>query len=368
MKKYDAVILGGGVAGLGTALHLAKAGRKVVILTRPPGMGEASPAAAGILDPLLEMGARTPFLDLCLEAFKGFGTLIGELRRRGGNDGGYQKLGMYYIAMNRAEEAELVKRLKWQSKSGFPVEWKSRSEILKAEPCASAEARGGLFYPKVTRVFPQDFLGALRRYAVSSGVEIRESTAEPRLETDKGRVRGLAAGDLRIKTGTIVNAMGSWAGLSSFAGVRVPVVPVRGQILLSKPESGFGVRAILHTLNGAYLVPWKKNRFLMGSTVEFSGFRPHPTRAGLKSIRRRISKLVPDSVKLREETSWAGLRPYAKDRLPLIGATRLDGLFLAAGFFRSGILIGVHAGGLLARMILSGRMPRALSAFSPGRF
>ena len=120
-------------------------------------------------------------------------------------------------------------------------------------------------------------------------------------------------------------------------------------------------------MDGGYIVPWDPGTLLLGSTVERAGFKAKTTAKGLRSIRRRTEKIVPGLKTARIVTSWAGLRPFPEDRLPIIGPAAVKGLYRAAGYYRSGILISGLAGALLARGIVTGRMPRRLKPFSPNR-
>jgi glycine/D-amino acid oxidase-like deaminating enzyme len=125
------------------------------------------------------------------------------------------------------------------------------------------------------------------------------------------------------------------------------------------------ISTIVHSLDGIYIVPWGRGEYLVGSTVERAGFKPHPTKAGIQKIMKGAARLLPAIADLKTKTAWAGLRPLAKNRFPLIGPTPVRGYYWAAGYYRSGILIGNFVGKLLAQGILSGKWPRLLAPFSP---
>lgn len=367
MKPYDAIVVGTGIAGLSTAIGLAHSGKRVLAIGRKALKGEASPAAAGILDPMVDMEPRNPMLALGLESFRGFTSFIRRLRARTGMDVGYARPGLLYLALSDAEKQVLRKRFHWQRRCRIPLRWLTREAILRKEPACSKRVRAALFYPTIGRVHPRRLMRAMERWAKLSGVSIRKYASGATWLRRGGAVAGVRVGQRTFRSGVIVNAAGAWAGAKGRGGGRLPVRPARGQLLLMKGR-GPKIRTILHSLGGAYIVPWDSGEYLLGSTVEFVGYRPRITRPGVAGIRRRTKSMAPAISKWKLRKAWAGLRPCAKDRLPILGAMPLSGLYAATGFYRSGILIGFHAGQLLARGIVEGSMPHLLRPFSPGRF
>lgn len=360
-RRYDVIVVGAGVAGLGAAAALAEEGKKVLVLSKKF-RGEASPASAGILDPFLEMTPHHPLFKLCRTAFRDYPAFLKKIG--GEKKAGYEMTGMLYVAMDAADEQKLEKRYRWQKKTGIPVKWLSRQSILKRNPDLTPGVRCGLFYPEIARVQPRQLLAAWIEYLKKCGVHFVLSPVSPVLKLSK-KVQGVRCGKISYEAPCVINAMGAWAGLKGF-GVRVPVLPARGQILVMKGK--LRISTIVHTLNGGYVVPWGKGRYLVGSNVEFCGFKPQVTRQGLKDILKRNERVLPRLRGCRRVDAWAGLRPYSKKRIPWIGQTSIPGFYLAAGYYRSGILISATAGKLLAKAIISGKMPPLLRAFQPGKF
>jgi glycine oxidase len=362
-KFYDAIVLGAGVAGLGAATALAEEGRKVLVVSKK-NRGEASPASAGILDPFLEMRPGHPLFPLCLSSFKNYPAFLKKIRFTGAH--AYEKTGMLYVAMNKREEALLKKRHTWQKKTPVPVKWISSQSILKEHPDVEPSLRSGLFYPTIGRVQPRRLLASWVRYAKKMGVKFVWTQNPAALKIKSGRVEGVSAGRDFYPSSCVINATGAWAGVKQKLGVRAPVLPARGQICMVRGK--LRINTILHTLDGGYVVPWGRGKYLVGSNVEFCGFKPSVTPHGLRDILRRNQRVLPKLLHCKRFESWAGLRPFSEKHLPLIGPTRIKGLYLAAGYYRSGILISALAGKLLAKGIISGKMPPALKAFQPRKF
>ncbi|MBI3307400.1 MAG: FAD-dependent oxidoreductase [Candidatus Omnitrophica bacterium] len=366
MLDYDVIVMGAGISGYGAALALAKRGKKVLILDKKGIQGEATPRSAGILDPVLELFPKSPILPLTFLSFRKYSGYIRDLVKKTGRSIDFKKAGMLYIARNSEEEKNLKKKLIWQKKAGMRVKWLSGNQVLNFAPAVTSSVRSGLFYPMVGKVNPKKLLFALRRYAHKLGIEYLKVGPEPKLRVKNASVQGIAIGKKSFNAPVVINATGSWAGIVRDTKLRLPISPVRGQILIMEGE--LKTNTILHSLDGAYIVPWGRRRYLIGSTVEFAGYHPYVTRRGLQDIRARAERLAPDVRNMKVIDQWAGLRPFPADRLPVIGPAKIRGLYHAAGYFRSGVLIGFTAGELLAKGIIAGKMPRLLRAFSPERF
>jgi len=364
-QTYDQIVLGTGVAGLCSALALARRGQRVLLLGRKGIRGGSSPAAAGILDPLLEMKPGNPLLKLTLRAFSDYPSFVRGLKKLTGQNADYRRTGLLYVARSARESAILEKQYRWQSQMGFPVRRFTREMILKKYPTMTPDVCFGIYYPTLSKINPAKLVKILERVAKQAGVKLLRLSKDSRLVLNRGSVAGVRAGKDFFESTTVINATGSWSGVNRRLAVRAPIVPIRGQILILKGKEK--IRTILHSLDGTYIVPWDPGTFLVGSTVEQVGFKSHATHAGLNDIRRRAVQLSPCVARWRRVTSWAGLRPRSKDYLPLIGPTSVKGLYFATGYYRSGILIAPLAGKLLAKGILSGKIPSILKSFSPNR-
>lgn len=332
-KQYDVIVAGRGIAGLTAALALAKRGKRVLVVGKKSKKGEATPASAGILDPFLEMKPHSLLFKLSCAAYRFYPGFIAKLKKETGLDPGYEACGMLYVAFTPAEEHELRRRYAWQKRAGIKMRILNAKEVLQREPALNPKLRMGLLYEDLPRVQPRRLMKAIVKCARQHGVEFKNGEGLP----------------INSSAPVLINATGAWAAQAH--GMRLPVSPVRGQILLAR--SSVKMRAILHSLDGGYIVPWGKNRYLLGSTVEHAGFKPRVTRAGVASIKKKIMRIVPGLAKMKVVDSWAGLRPYSKINRPLIGRTNKKGVYVAAGYYRSGILISPYVAEGLADLIES---------------
>ncbi len=117
----------------------------------------------------------------------------------------------------------------------------------------------------------------------------------------------------------------------------------------------------------AYLSPRDDGRILVGSTVEMAGYRRGATAAAVRDLLAGAIRLVPELSGATVTRAWAGFRPYTQDELPLIGRVDIDGLLVATGHFRNGVLLAPITGEIIAALILGEAPAHDITAFSPRR-
>ena len=149
---------------------------------------------------------------------------------------------------------------------------------------------------------------------------------------------------------------------------RVPVRPVKGQVLRLRDPNGPGL--VERTIRGeqAYFVPRGDGRYVLGATMEERGWDVQPTAGGVYELLRDISELVPGVFELEIEELIAGLRPATPDNLPAIGPGALEGLVWATGHFRNGILLTPVTADLVAGVLAGESLPDWAEPANPQRF
>ncbi|MEU9385254.1 FAD-dependent oxidoreductase, partial [Streptomyces sp. NPDC048279] len=197
-----------------------------------------------------------------------------------------------------------------------------------------------------------------------------------RLEVVRERATGAVtrAGDL-LAADRVVLAAGSLSG--RLAGVPEdvlpPVRPVKGQVLrLTVPAAyaPFLSRTVRAVVRGGhlYLVPRENGELVVGATSEELGWDTTVTAGGVYELLRDAHELVPGITELPLTETRAGLRPGSPDNAPLLGPTRLDGLLLATGHHRNGVLLTPVTGDVMAELLTGGELPEAVRPFTPKRF
>jgi glycine oxidase len=187
---------------------------------------------------------------------------------------------------------------------------------------------------------PRALVLALAEAARRAGVTLRTGARVERLEQRSGRVSGvgLAGGEV-MRADHVVAAAGAWS--TAIEGLpRIPLRPVKGQILRLRDPAGPGLLERIVRFEGGYLVPRGDGRYVLGATMEERGFDTTVTAGGLYALLRDAGEIVPGVHELVIEEMSAGLRPATPDNAPVLGPSEeLAGLHWAAGHHRNGILL-----------------------------
>jgi glycine oxidase len=366
VQTSDVIVVGGGIVGLSAARTLASAGARVLVVERQRVGCEASAAAAGMIAPQVEAEGDSPLLRLGLRARDRHLALARELEEETGIGVDLSALGLIAVALTEADEAALVRQRDWQSALGLPGELLGPDELREAEPNLTRAARRGLLLPGDRRVDNVRLTRALAASAVTRGAALLCGRPVTSLVVEGGRVAGVRAGPEVLRSPTVINAMGAWAGQLGGDPQPPPVEPVRGQIVAFDMAPPL-LRHVVCSPHG-YLVPRSDGRLLAGSTTEKAGFDKSVTAGALRRVLDIALEIAPHLGDVRIADTWAGLRPGSPDGAPILGGGRIPGLFYAGGLYRSGVLLGPLVGELVAALAL-GRPPGVdLSPFRPERF
>jgi glycine oxidase len=363
------LVVGGGAIGCSLAYYLRRAGAEVTLLERERIGSGASSAAAGMLAPLAESHEPGPFAQLALRGLELFHSDANEIMSESGIDFEFRRDGVLRVAENDEEAERLRRILSVQPANGPPVEWLDRPALRALEPALAPSMVGALYTPREGHVNPVRLTAALAAAAARRGALILEGTPLLRLDRDDRRVTSAQTGRAAIAADHVVLAGGAWMGAMRGAlGSSVPVAPVRGQMaaLMLTPSP---IRRVVYSHNG-YLVPKADGSIFVGATEEHdAGFDTTVTARGLRSLLDVAERLVPALSGAAYLRSWAGLRPCAPDRMPIIGLlSGYDNVTVAGGHFRNGILLSLVTGRLLADFLTTGTLPAELASFSPARF
>jgi glycine oxidase len=364
----DVVVIGGGVMGCAVALRLAQRGLAVVVIERGIPGAEASSAAAGILGPQMEADGPGPLLELGLVSRALYPALATELREATGIDIGYARSGVLAVALDEAEEGDLVRRRTWQTARGLRVETVGPALLRTHEPHVGAGVRAALRFPDDAQVNARELARALSQAAAVAGARFLPGRYVRRVVVAGGAATGVELDSEIIDAGTVVVAAGSWSGLVEGSGVPASVVrPARGQLVSIETRPPL-LRHVVSVHGRGYLVPRRDGTVLAGSTVEMAGFRKEVTVGGLAEILTLARALVPALADAPVTATWSNFRPYTEDHLPVLGATPVRGLVLATGHFRNGILLCPVTAQAIADLIVTGASNVDLAPFSVSRF
>jgi glycine oxidase len=362
--SYDVIVVGGGPIGAASARELALAGRRVLVLEPGGDRGQAWRAAAGMLAPQIEAEPDDPLLELGLAGRELYSTLAPALRETTGLEIGLWREGIAHVAANEAEAAELRARCAWQRQHSFLSDWLDADEVRVRWPWLGS-TEGALWAAREGALEPEKLVAALLADATRLGATLREDAALGVVQRGD-RIAGVVGQRDRYSAADVLLAAGAWSGSVEGVPRPVAVAPVRGQ-MVALPWPAGARRAIVYG-HGCYLMA-RGDEAILGSTMEYVGYRPETTSAGLARIFGAATALCPSFSTASVKRTWAGLRPVTPDGRPIIGAEpRLPGLWYATGHGRNGILLAGITG-VIVRQLLSGEPTvEDIDAYSPARF
>ncbi|HEV7937174.1 MAG TPA: FAD-dependent oxidoreductase [Solirubrobacteraceae bacterium] len=380
-SKVDLAVLGGGIIGLSVAWRARLLGMSVALLERDELGSGATHVAAGMLAPVAEVEfgeAGRRVLEIGVRSAGMWPDFAAELEQATGIEVGLRRMGTLVVARDEDEARELERQLAFRESLGLRALRLRASEAREREPSLAPTVRLALEAPEDHSVDPRRVVTALRRACELEGVLVCEHTHVHGLELDADAKRvvgvrvsrrwaddveavGVADGDVledraceSIYARDVVVAMGAWSG--GLPGLpeaaRVPVRPVKGQIMRLCDPAGPGLLERVVRFEGGYLVPRGDGRYVLGATMEERGFEPCATAGGVYELLREGHELVPGLSELRIEELGVGYRPGTPDNAPVIGPGALGGLIWATGHHRNGILLAPLTAELVTRLLL----------------
>jgi glycine oxidase len=353
-RGCDVAIVGGGLIGLNTAYYLAQRGASVRVFERGEPARAASWAGAGMLAPYSERVEDAPLLELCARSLALYPMLARDLAEAGGVDINLQLDGIVRAAFDEGERAELTAHAAKLRARGVACELLGREAAILAEPALGSGVTGALVISAEGAVDNRRLGRALSAACANDGVKIVSNVRELRVECDVRRVLGVRSSLGFTPATHVVIAAGAWS--AAVPGVPAealpPVEPVKGQMLALAMPRGFLRRTTW--VPGAYLVPRQDGRLLVGATVERAGFDERVTASGIAKLLNAALAAAPSLGDFAVTETWAGSRPGSPDGRPFIGPTAIDGLILATGHARNGILLAPITAQLIAEFVSTG--------------
>jgi glycine oxidase len=339
------------------------------VLDRAEPPAGATRVAAGMLAPIGELAFGEPeLLRMTIAAAEVYPGFIAELEAATGFGSGYARHGALHVALDRDEAAELRRVHDLQRSLGLGAEWLPPRRCRELEPGLTPSFNGGVHAPEEAAIDPRRMTMALLAALAGEGVEVRGGTDVVAPILDGERLEGVRTGTgEELRAGHIVLATGAWAGAESWLPefARPPVRPVKGEILELRSPDGAAPCERIVASERVYLVPRPDGRLIVGATTEERGFDATVTAGGVHELLREAYRLLPDVAEMELVEVMAGLRPGTPDNLPLIGHGALDGLILACGHYRNGILLAPITGEAVAGLLAGRELPEHLAAAAP---
>jgi glycine oxidase len=325
-----------------------------------------------MLAPQVEAPFADAFFELALLGRAEHAPLAQQLMDDVGLDVEYRKTGVLRVARTEAERADLQRQHRWQAARGLAAEWIESDELGGREPLLAGVAgrllAGGLWLADEAQVRSPRLVQGLATAAVRRGGLFLEGTSAVGLEVTAGRVTGVRTPSTLWQADNVVLAAGVWsADVARTAGLDVPVKPVKGQIMKLQ-ALGRTPRQVIWS-GECYLMPRPDGEIVLGSTEEEGNYDARPSLAGVNRLTEAALEVVPAAGGFVVDGVWAGLRPAAPDRHPIVGwAPGVERLFVATAHYRNGVLLGPLTGRRVADHLLTSAPLAELEPFGPERF
>jgi sarcosine oxidase subunit beta len=384
--EADLAVIGSGIIGASCAYQAAKRGLKVALLDA------AGPAAgtSGACDGYVAVSSKKPglMMELAVASKRLYPEIVKELSL----DPEYMAAGGLLVVEDAADLEALDAHVAALRSVDVPMEFLDRGRMLALEPHLSRDLHGAWRCPIEAIVNPYRMTLALVAGAVERGARTFWRTKPLGFDLAGGRIAAMDIAEGRVVAEQYVFAAGVWSqDLGRLAGVELPVVPRRGELVVT--ERGAGL-ARHYLMSAKYLVAKAdpeaaarssdprvrighgfclevnaQGQCIIGSTRSFVGYDRSVTPEGIAIVLAEAIKRVPAVAKVQVLRSFAGLRPYVDDKKPIIGRSRrVDNLLVAAGHEGDGICLSAITGAVIADLA-TGRTPAVdVTPLSPDRF
>jgi glycine oxidase len=345
------VVIGAGLIGLSVAYELAKRGEEVRVVESFDSAASPSWAGAGRLAPFTDSEGGDEQENFLATALGLYQVFVKELHKRTGIDPYLRIDGIIEVAHDEAAVVRLRDRAAALVARGIHAHWLEPDEVRRIEPSLGPATLGASLIEDEGQIDTRYLGRALRAACVDVGVRLEEQAGPVELEADERRVFGVRAGANFLAGDMVVNAAGAWAG--ELRGVpphaRIPIVPIKGQLLTLTMPRRLVTRVV--SVPGAYLIPRTDGTLVIGETVEEAGFDVRPDEGATQRLRDAAVRAMPALAELAIGETWAGLRSRSPNGRPFIGATALEGYFVAAGHYRNAILLAPATALAIANLI-----------------
>lgn len=331
-----------------TARELSLAGMKVTIIEQGEAGHESSWAGGGIISPLYPWRYSDPVSVLAKWGQAYYPELIAEMYSETGLDAELIQNGLLMIADE--QETAVAWAKKWQSN----LQLIDSKEVYELEPELSQALmsdKNAIWMPGVRQVRNPRLVKTTKKYLLKQGVKFIEQTEVTGFITKSGKVQGVTSSAGDVAADKVLVAGGAWSA-NLLKNMAISVEPVKGQMILFKTEPDKIKRITLS--QDRYVIPRRDGRVLVGSTLEHTGFDKSTTTVAREELMQEAVRIIPCLKDAEVEHHWAGLRPGSTNGIPYICSVHdVEGLYLNAGHYRNGVVLGPASARLAADLILN---------------
>ncbi|MCG5105338.1 glycine oxidase ThiO [Oceanobacillus alkalisoli] len=346
-KTYETVVIGGGIIGCSIAYYLAKEKMDIAVMEAGKIGAKTTSAAAGMLGAHSESNDDfSVFYPFAKASQAAYIELKEALYEQSGIDIGYREGGILKLVYSQAEKQNFNYLLKQHT-----VEWLDEHRVKELEPSISSNVLGATYIPDDVNVLPDQTCHAFIKSAQANGASFFENNQVFEI-VDKGGNYLVKTAQGEVEAKYVVLATGVYGNnLFHQLGLAERVSPVKGESLIVSHEQQLLKHTLFH--NGSYIVPRNNGKFIIGATMMENDWSHTVSLKGADFLIKKAKKMLSSAGKFTIEGVTAGLRPTTFDRRPFIGVhPEQEGIFIATGHYRNGILLAPATGQMIRDFIL----------------
>ncbi|MBD7968187.1 glycine oxidase ThiO [Paenibacillus gallinarum] len=345
-RNSEVLVIGGGVIGSAIAYYLSCDGMDVMQLEGARQADGASGHAAGMLAAGLEHFSSEELRKWAKRSQQLMGPLIDDLKLHSEVNVAMNDYG--FVVPFLEDKYEKFSKIIDPAKQEYL--W-DKSKLQGEIPCITGKAGGALFYPEEHQLLPAELIKAYIKGAQKKGAAFIDQCSVSRLLLENGRVTGVETnqGIYRADKVVVATGLGSDAFLGSI-GIELNTYPVKGEMVALSMNSET-LHYTIYTPD-VYIVPKPDQEIWIGATSIPYGNDNKVSASALNTLLHKATGWIPDIREASFLRTWAGLRPQTVDGLPYIGAySEVQGLYLAVGHYRNGILLSAVTGETISRLL-----------------
>ncbi|MBI2078417.1 MAG: FAD-binding oxidoreductase [Euryarchaeota archaeon] len=360
-------IIGAGIVGLMTALHLARRGvTDVVVLDRAPALllGASGRNGGGIR----AQWTTAENIELAKRSIEQFERLA----RDTGHNTWFRQGGYLFLARTEEQLSNLRKAAAFQNAHGVRTRLVDADGARRIVPPLSTEGiLGGAFNPDDGTLFPWPVVHGVAEEVRRRGVEIVLNADVVGFDTAGGKVRAVVTSRGRVEADHVLLAAGARSpSVAALLGIDLPTRPQRHEILVTEALKPFFDPMLVDLSNGLYASQAMRGEVIGGvSHPHVDGHSQESSLAFASTFARALTRLLPQLTGVRALRQWAGSYDLTPDARPILGlAGAFDNFYVACGFTGHGFMIAPMTGQLLAELMTGGKPSLPIDGFRLSRF
>lgn len=364
--KSDVLVIGGGIVGSSTALHLARRGKNVALLERDePGLRASGVNFGGVR----QHGRASAEIPLARRAR----VIWGSLRNLIGIDGDFVQTGHLRLARSDADVAILLDHRREAEALGLKLDFVGRGELQYLYPWLGNTVLAATFCPEDGHANPRLVAPAFAAAAEAAGAAIHDYAEVAEGWYANGQFHLRTRDGRHFTAAALVNAAGAWAAtIAGWFDEPVTLTQEVPQVMVTEPTA-YRIKPVIGVIGGGlYLRQTLRGNILFGGgegRAKDGINRSRPLPEITRRTATEAATLVPLVANLSVIRSWTGVDGDTTDGSPIVGPSETHpGLYHAFGFCGHGFQLGPAVGAVLSELIVDGKSETPIDGLSIGRF